>query len=85
MVAQRRVAGVRFRGAGRIFYYDAGELDLHLSDLVVVDSEQGPQVGRVVIAPDQVLAVGFTGPMQPIARRATSDDLGEGPESAHDQ
>ena len=74
MVAPKRVAGVRFRGAGRIFYYDAGELDLHLNDLVVVDSEQGRQVGRVVIAPDQVLAVGLTGPMTQIERRATSDD-----------
>ncbi len=74
MVAQKRLAGVRFRGAVRIFYYDAAEFDLHLGDLVVADSDQGHQIGRVVIAPDQVLAVGFSGPMAQIERRATTDD-----------
>lgn len=80
MAAQEHVAGVRFRGARRIFYYDAGDLDLQLRNFVVVDSEQGRRVGRVVIAPDQVLAMGLSGQLPRIERRATGNDL----EPAHD-
>ncbi len=51
-----RTTGVRLRQAGKIFYYDAGELDLQVGEYVVVDTSHGVAVGRVVIALDQVIA-----------------------------
>ncbi|MCH8950430.1 MAG: stage 0 sporulation family protein, partial [Chloroflexi bacterium] len=57
MVAPQRVpAGIRFKEAGKIYYFDAGGFDLAVGNFVVVDTSHGQEVGRVVIAPDQVVA-----------------------------
>ena len=49
------VVGVRFSPTGRVEYYDPGDSDLDVGDLVMVDTETGPKEGQVVIAPNQVL------------------------------
>jgi len=69
------IAGVRLREAGRIIYYDAGDLELHVSDYVVVESSHGVTVGRVVIAPDQVIANEYRDDVKPILRIATQEDV----------
>ena len=51
----RRVAGVRFRNAGRIFYYDTVGMRLETGEHVIVETVRGPEIARVVIAPDQVV------------------------------
>ena len=43
----RDVVDVRFRVAGRAGAYDAGSLDLAMHDLVVVQTERGPELGEV--------------------------------------
>jgi cell fate regulator YaaT (PSP1 superfamily) len=72
-----KTAGLRFRQAGKIFYYDAGDLQLNVSDYVVVETSHGIAVGRVVIAPDQVIANESTNQeeMKPILRLATAEDI----------
>jgi cell fate regulator YaaT (PSP1 superfamily) len=71
----RRVAGVRFKGAGRVFYFDAKDLELQIGDLVVVQMPHGSVVGRVVITPEQVVAEEISGPLDPVLRIATGEDL----------
>jgi cell fate regulator YaaT (PSP1 superfamily) len=70
-------AGIRFRQAGKIFYYDAGDLELHSSAYVVVETAHGMAVGRVVIAPDQFVASeGINeNDLKPILRVATEEDV----------
>src|SRR4051812_36431950 len=70
-------AGIRFRQAGKIFYYDAGDLELHTSAYVVVETAHGAAVGRVVIAPDQFVASeGINeSELKPILRIATAEDV----------
>lgn len=72
----RTVVGVRFRNAGRIFYFDAAGMRLEPGEYVVVETARGPEVGRVVIAPDQVV-VNELGdePLQPVLRLATEEDI----------
>src|SRR5688572_1105200 len=72
-----RTVGVRFRQAGKIFYYDAGDFELEVGAYVVVDSAHGLAAGRVVIAPDQVIAneASSAGDMKPVLRIATDDDI----------
>ncbi len=69
--------GVRFRQAGKIFYYDAGELELQSGGYVVVETSHGAAVGRVVITPDQVIVnEGSTAEeMKPVLRPATEEDI----------
>ncbi len=72
----RTVVGVRFRNAGRIFYFDSAGMRLEAGEYVVVETARGPEVGRVVIAPDQVV-VNELGdePLQPVLRLATEADI----------
>jgi len=49
------VMGVRFREAGKIYYFDpTGFEGLEVGTHVVVDTARGEDVGQVVIAPRQV-------------------------------
>lgn len=49
----RDVVDVRFRVAGRAGAFDAGSLDLAMHDLVVVQTERGPELGEVIGQPRQ--------------------------------
>jgi len=72
-----RTAGVRFRQAGKIFYYNALDFELEVGSYVVVESAHGISCGRVVISPDQVIENQSTnqGEMKSILRIATQEDL----------
>ncbi|MCA9862943.1 MAG: hypothetical protein KC432_07980 [Thermomicrobiales bacterium] len=71
-----RVAGVRFRNAGKIFYFDTAGMELEPGEYVVVQTARGPEVARVVIAPGQVVVNELRmDELQPILRLATDDDI----------
>jgi cell fate regulator YaaT (PSP1 superfamily) len=72
-----RTVGVRFRQAGKIFYYDALDFELEVASYVVVESTHGLAVGRVVVSPDQVIAneSSMQDGMKPVLRIATQDDI----------
>src|SRR3990170_3144229 len=71
------IAGVRLKSAGKIFYFDAGDIELTVSDYVVVETSHGLAVGRVVIAPDQVIANESSSreELKPVIRVATPEDI----------
>ncbi len=73
---RQNVAGLRFRNAGPIEYYHAAGMRLDVGESVIVETNSGPELGRVVIAPDQVV-VNELGEdnLHPILRLATEDDL----------
>ena len=73
--AAQAVVGVRFKEAGRVFYFDAGGLSLEVGQRVVVQTTQGSEMARVVIAPDQVLASEINEPLNPVLRIAETSDL----------
>lgn len=50
-----RVAGVRFANAGKISYFDPAGMRLETGEYVVVTSNRGPELARVVIAPGEVV------------------------------
>lgn len=69
------VVGVRFKRAGRVYYFDPGELDLCPNEMVVVETARGTEVGRVVIGRRQVVESEITEPLKPVLRRADQEDL----------
>lgn len=69
------IVGVRFKETGRIYYFDPSHFDLEVGEYVVVPTARGLEVGRVVIAPYQVLAHEFSEPLKPVVRRADDEDL----------
>jgi cell fate regulator YaaT (PSP1 superfamily) len=72
---QRLPVGVRFREAGKVYYFDAGDFDVDVGNYVVVETTHGHEVGRVVIAPEQVIASEIKESLRPIVRMATPEDL----------
>lgn len=69
------VVGVRFRPAGRIYYFDPVGKDMDKGNFVIVETARGIEAGRVVVAPKQVVDAELTDPLKPILRLATEDDL----------
>ncbi len=72
---QRVPVGVRFREAGKVYYFDGRKFDLSVGDYVVVETSHGEEVGRVVIAPDQVIATEIKESLKPVIREATEEDV----------
>jgi len=70
------VVGVRFRQAGKIYYFaPTGFEDLKVGDYVVVDTARGEDVGRVAVAPRRVADGEVVGQLKGILRRAEPWDL----------
>jgi len=68
------IVGVRFKRAGRVYYFDPAGIDLEVYDSVVVKTTRGLELGRVAIAPKQILASEMTGPLKPVLRKAEPED-----------
>ncbi|MGB2693935.1 MAG: stage 0 sporulation family protein, partial [Dehalococcoidia bacterium] len=82
MAEQQRVpAGIRFKEAGKIYYFDARGYELDVGNYVVVDTSHGQEVGRVVIAPDQVIVSEIKESLKPIVRMADDEDLARAEEA----
>lgn len=71
-----RVVGVRFRPAGRVYYYDPADYQLKIGQWVIVESAKGLECGRVVVLPRQVeVAELGSAELKPVIRLAEEDDL----------
>lgn len=69
------VVGVRFKPAGKIYYFDPATIELKLDDGVIVETARGMEFGHVVIAPRSVDSSEVVQPLKPIIRKATAKDL----------
>ncbi len=69
------IVGVRFKRAGKVYYFDPAGIDLEVNDYVVVKTARGLELGRVVIAPTQVLASEVSEPLKPVVRKAEPEDI----------
>ncbi|TET17001.1 MAG: stage 0 sporulation family protein [Dehalococcoidia bacterium] len=69
------IVGIRFKRAGRVYYFDPAGIELEVNDCVVVKTTRGLELGYVVISPAQVLDSAVTGPLKPVMRKAKPDDI----------
>lgn len=69
------IVGVRFRQAGKVYFFDPAGLELDINDLVLVETSRGHEIGRVVVAPKQVVEAEITEPLKSVVRKAEEDDL----------
>ena len=69
------VVGIRFKPAGKIYYFDPTEIVLAEGDGVIVETVRGMEYGTVVIAPRSVAASEVVQPLKPIIRKATAKDM----------
>ncbi|NLX71492.1 MAG: stage 0 sporulation family protein [Clostridiales bacterium] len=68
------VVGVRFKKAGKIYYFDPNDLDLKPTDHVIVETVRGIEYGEVVVAPKQVSEEDIVSPLKKVIRKATEED-----------
>ena len=69
-----KVAGVRFRTAGRIYYFDPGDFELSRGSHVIVETARGLEYGFVVGPPMEVEEKDITQPLKPVIRISTEED-----------
>ena len=69
------IVGIRFKRAGRVYFFDPSGVDLAVNDYVVVKTSRGLELGQVVIAPEQVLDSEVGEPLKPVVRKAEPEDI----------
>lgn len=70
-----KVVGVRFKKAGKVYYFDPGEIDVPFNDFVIVETARGVEFGHVVIGPRQVDEEEIVPPLKEVLRIATDEDF----------
>lgn len=70
-----KVIGVRFRTAGKIYYFDPMDFEIQKGDNVIVETARGIEFGTVVLAPKEVEEDKIIQPLKPVLRLATEKDL----------
>lgn len=68
------VAGVRFKKAGKIYYFDPGGLTIEKDEFVIVETVRGVEYGRVVVAPKKVEEHDVVLPLKKVLRIADQKD-----------
>jgi cell fate regulator YaaT (PSP1 superfamily) len=68
------VVGVRFKKAGKIYYFDPGEISIQKDEFVIVETVRGVEFGKVVIAPKQVGENDVVLPLKKVLRIADQKD-----------
>lgn len=69
-----KVIGVRFRVAGKIYYFDPGKLQIKRGDHVIVETARGIEYGTVVGDPREVTEDKVVQPLKAVLRVATPKD-----------
>ena len=70
-----KVIGVRFRPAGKIYFFAPGKLNIRTGDKVIVETARGVEFGSVVTGPKEVEDDQITQPLKSVIRIATKEDM----------
>jgi cell fate regulator YaaT (PSP1 superfamily) len=73
-----KVVGVKFRDHGRIYDYDSTGFTLKERDIVVVDTDRGPEIGFVGRTPLERDPKYFTKTLKKVIRLADQQDMEQG-------
>lgn len=69
-----RVIGVRFRTAGKIYFFDPGKLRIKKGQNVIVETARGVEYGYVMMGEREVEDEKVIQPLKPVIRIATRED-----------
>lgn len=69
-----KVIGVRFRTAGKIYYFAPGKYAVKRNDHVIVETARGIEYGTVVCSPKEVEDDKVIQPLKPVLRIANAKD-----------
>ncbi len=69
-----KVIGVRFRAAGKIYFFDPLDLEIDTGSHVIVETARGIEYGTVVLGPREVEESKVVQPLKAVIRIATPED-----------
>src|SRR6266700_1846460 len=69
------IVGIRFRPAGRIYYFDPQGQAYTTGQYAIVETVRGTEAGRVVMAAKKLAESDLTDPLKPVLRLASEDEL----------
>ena len=70
-----KVVGVRFKKAGKVYYFDPGDLEIEVNTNVIVETARGIEFGEVVIPNREVPEEKIVAPLKKVIRIATEEDM----------
>ncbi|NLK64137.1 MAG: stage 0 sporulation family protein [Tissierellia bacterium] len=70
-----KVVGVRFKKAGKIYYFDPEKKWINNGDFVIVETIRGIEYGQVVVGPKMVKEENIVQPLKKVLRIATEEDI----------
>lgn len=69
-----KVVGIRFKQAGKVYFFDPCGFDIKLNDNVIVETSRGIEYGKVVVEPKEVEKSNLVSALKPVIRIADSMD-----------
>lgn len=69
-----KVVGIRFKKAGKVYYFLPGGIDLNLGDSVIVETARGMEFGKVVLPLREIPPEEIVSPLKEVLRKATTED-----------
>ena len=69
-----KVVGVRFRNAGKVYYFDPAEILIESGDHVIVETARGVEMGTVILPPREIEDDAVVHPLKTVIRVATKAD-----------
>lgn len=77
-----KVVGIRFKKAGKIYYFDPAANEVTKGDCAIVETARGVEYGEVVVGPREVSDSEVVLPLKPVLRKATEEDAAKVEENA---
>ncbi|MCD7761591.1 MAG: stage 0 sporulation family protein [Lachnospiraceae bacterium] len=69
-----KIIGVRFRDAGKVYYFDPKSFEIHAGNHVIVETAQGIEYGTAIGGVREVTDDEIVQPLKEVVRVATADD-----------
>lgn len=70
-----KVVGIRFKPAGKIYYFDPKDIKLNCGEYAIVETTRGVEFGEVAIAEKSIEDDEIVSPLREVMRAATEDDI----------
>lgn len=68
------VVGIRFKKAGKIYFFLPGRIELKNNDCVIVETARGMEFGKVVVPLREISEEEIVAPLKEVLRKANSED-----------
>ena len=69
-----KVVGVRFKKAGKIYYFDPAKYELDIGQYIIVETARGIEYGKVVVPIREVQEDAIVLPLKQVVRTANGKD-----------